>query len=218
MRHDPFRRDFLLRTIAAGVFAASSSARGEIPGRRPRELSAEESIFSLQGELRVNGRPATAATTIAGNDVLQTGADSQVIFKVGKDAFILRAKSELHLSGDKLVVNGLRLLSGALLSVLGKGRHDIVTHTATFGIRGTGIYIEAEAERSYVCNCYGTTVVGAASAPAVSETIVSSHHDARYVTADGKILHAPMINHNDEELILIEKLVGRMPPFASRPS
>ncbi len=209
MRHDDCRRDFLLRTLALGAFAVSPTARAETAG------DAAKSIHSLKGELRVNGRAATAATRIGGKDVVQTGADSQVIFVVGKDAFILRPKSELHLSGDKFLVKGLRLVSGALLSAFGKGPHDIITPTATIGIRGTGIYVEAQADRSYVCNCYGTTVIAAAADPAAAETVVSKHHNARYVTADGKLRTAPFLRHDDDELMLIESLLGRTPPFAA---
>jgi hypothetical protein len=56
------------------------------------------------------------------------------------------------------------------------------------------------------------------SDPASKETIISLHHDApRYITKDGKsgalITPAPMKNHTDEELILVEQIVGRTPPF-----
>lgn len=52
------------------------------------------------------------------------------------------------------------------------------------------------------------------------ETIRSLHHDApRYILADGNagklITPAPMKNHDDEELMLVEALVGRTPPFSS---
>lgn len=46
-------------------------------------------------------------------------------------------------------------------------------------------------------------------------TVESRHHDAaKYVAAAGRILPAPFINHTDDELMLIETLVGRTPPFA----
>ena len=48
----------------------------------------------------------------------------------------------------------------------------------------------------------------------------STHHDApRYVYAQEKngqrIVPAPLINHTDQELALIEALVGREPPFGN---
>lgn len=212
---DETRRIFLLRALAAGLFAASPSVRADLLGKVPHELPAGKSIYSLNGELRINGKLATTDTAIGSNDTLVTGSGSQAIFVVGKDAFILRENSELQLSGNNLLVDGLRLVTGALLSVFGKSRHHLVTPTATVGIRGTGLYVEAQSDLSYVCTCYGTTVIGAAANPANTETIESKHHDApRYVYADGRIRPAPFLNHTDEELMLIETLVGRTTPFA----
>lgn len=212
---DESRRIFLLRALAAGLFALSPQARAGLLGKVPRELPAGKSIYSISGELHVNGRLATADTLIAPGDHLVTGRGALAIFVVGKDAFLLRENSQLHLSGDNLLVEGMRLVTGAVLSVFGKSRHHVATPNATIGIRGTGLYVEAQPDLSYICTCYGTTEIGAAGGSANAETIQSKHHDApRHVTADGRILPAPFINHTDEELMLIETLVGRTPPFA----
>lgn len=86
--------------------------------------------------------------------------------------------------------------------------------------RGTGLYVEAERERTYVCACYGITDLAALSDPSSRETIESDHHDEpRYILASGapgiRIRSAPVINHTDFELTLIESLVGRVPPFGA---
>lgn len=212
---DESRRLFLLRALASGLLAIPQWTRADVLGKVPHELPAGTSVYSLSGELQINGQAASEQTLIGASDVLRTGPRSQAIFVVGKDAFILRENSELHLSGQNLVVEGLRLVSGALLSVFGKSRHQVITPTATIGIRGTGIYVEAQPDLAYVCTCYGTTDIASSANPSTSETIISKHHDApRYITADNRILPAPFINHTDEELMLIETLVGRVPPFA----
>jgi hypothetical protein len=94
----------------------------------------------------------------------------------------------------------------------------VVTSTAATGVRGTGLYVESEPERSYVCTCYGEVLISAVDDANVSERIVSRHHDApRYVLKAGaarRIQPAPFINHTDVELALIEALVGRTPPFS----
>jgi hypothetical protein len=69
-----------------------------------------------------------------------------------------------------------------------------------------------------VCTCYGAADLAAMDDPAVAETVVSSHHDApRYVLADRsaarRIQPAPFRDHDDQELLLIETLVGRTTPF-----
>lgn len=207
---DESRRDFLIQMLAAGLLAAAPQVRA---GKTPYQLPPGKSIYSLQGALLVNGKPASTETLIQNSDLLKTGAGSQAIFVVGHDAFILRENSELQLSPEGGLVNGLRLVTGALLSVFGKSRHQIQTPTSTIGIRGTGVYVEAQPDLSYVCTCYGITEISAQGGAV--ETVESRHHDApKYVTDKGEILPAGFVNHTDEELMLIETLVGRTPPFA----
>ena len=208
--HDDTRRALLIRMLAAGLLSATP---GVFAGQVPRQMPAGRSIYSLQGTLTINGKDATPDSLIRPNDLLKTGPQSQAIFVVGHDAFTLRENSELQLSGDNLLVGGLRLVTGALLSVFGKSPHKIQTATATIGIRGTGVYAESDPELSYICTCYGITEI--ASFSGETTTVESRHHDAaKYVTAKGEILPARFINHTDEELMLIETLVGRTPPFA----
>lgn len=213
--HDESRRLFLLRALAAGLLAGALPVRAGLLGKVPRELPPGQSVYNLRGEVMLNGTPATEQSVIRPNDKLTTGRGAQAIFVVGKDAFLLRENSELQMSGQGLLLDGLRLATGALLSVFGRQGHRIQTPTATIGIRGTGLYLEAQADLSYVCTCYGVTDISAQSDASSRVSVDSRHHDdPKYVAADGRILPAPFINHTDDELMLIETLVGRTPPFA----
>jgi hypothetical protein len=92
------------------------------------------------------------------------------------------------------------------------------TAVATIGIRGTGVYAEADPDKTYLCTCYGTTQVTSQKDPTQRESITSRHHDApRYVLAEpdsGKrIIPAPFLKHTDLELMTIEAIVGREVPF-----
>ena len=55
------------------------------------------------------------------------------------------------------------------------------------------------------------------AAPAAREVVRTRHHESpRYIYGKGRatvVEKAPVINHRDEELILLESLVGRMPAF-----
>ena len=222
------RRAFLVRALMAGALAVAAPLGGNpmAMGRIPRQLPPGRSIFELRGSVFVNDRPATLETVIHPGDRIRTGADSHLIFVVGQDAFILRDNSRLQLQGlANGLIRGLRLLSGKLLSVMGRreGQDELNLHTSTayIGIRGTGIYVESAPELSYVCTCYGHTELTSVSDPAQREAIRSRHHDApRYILAPGTddsgslIQPAPFKNHTDEELMLIEALIGREPPFA----
>lgn len=135
---------------------------------------------------------------------------------------IVRENSRLEIEGEKkessLLINGLRLLTGKLLSVSQKQSFRVQTATATIGIRGTGWYAEADPEQTYFCTCYGAADVSANSDPTSKELVVSTHHDRPvYILAKAEqgrsIRNAPFINHTDQELLLIETLVGRKPPF-----
>lgn len=208
---DPRRRQLVLSALASGVFAA---------GFHPGEVRAAGRIHSLRGAVSVNGTPIDATGAIAPGDRVRTGADGFIIFTVERDAFILRRNSELELSPppqDNLIVEGLRVVSGALLSVFASRRHTLRTPFATIGIRGTGVYVESEPDRDYVCTCYGETDLAAIDDAQSRETVSAGHHTARYILAAGtsgeRIRKAPFINHTDAELTLIESLVGRVPAF-----
>jgi len=230
---DP-RRSLLLTMLASGLFVVGNpmqpfgDLRAELLGRAPR-LPAGRSIFSMRGQISVNGQAASMDTFISARDKVETGAKSHIIFVVGKDAFILRSNGSLQLEAEEAPavsekvketsVSVMRLVTGKLLSGFGKRKHEIKTAVATIGIRGTGVYVESDPEESYICTCYGTTDLTAINAPGTTETIVSTHHSApRYISATGtadKLIHeAPFKNHDDEELLLIETLVGRETPFA----
>jgi hypothetical protein len=217
---DP-RRAFLLKALAAGLLGAGGipSAAAQLFGKRPQQLPAGQSVYEVTGPVTVNGQAVSGTTRIAPGDRIETGAGAQLIFVVGADAFILREQSRVEIGGTSAVVNLARLATGALLSVFGRGTPKrVITPTSTIGIRGTGLYVEARADLTYVCNCYGEIEIAAADDPNVTERIVSKHHDApRYVLKPGaakRIQPAPFINHTDLELTLIESLVGRTPPFA----
>lgn len=221
---DDLRRRHLVRALAAGLFVAgtgsglSTGASAQILGSVPGPLPQGRSIYKLKGDVRVNGMKADLSTRIGAADRVKAGRESRVVFAVGAHAYLLRADSEMQLEGEGVVARSLRLLTGALLSVFGRSTPSLVTTTATIGIRGTGVYMESEPDRSYVCTCYGRTQITSSTDPNATEAIVSEHHDApRYILARGAsnlIQPAPVKNHGDDELILLEALVGREPPFA----
>lgn len=217
------RRAFLLKALTSGLLAAGGlltarTAGSQILGRRPRQLPEGQSVYQARGPVTVDGCRAETATPVNANARIETGSGAEFIFVIGSDAFLVRENTRMEFEGDSMTVRAFRVITGAVLSVFGRGAKDIHTPNGWIGIRGTGLYLEAEPERSYVCTCYGTADLTAADAPSVSERIVSRHHDdPRYILGSGestRIMPAPFINHDDLELMLIETLVGRTPPFA----
>jgi len=220
-KDDP-RRRLLLQALAAGVLGYALPARNahaQIFGKVPQELPPGRSIYELQGDVRVNGVRATTETQIRPNDTIETGSDGRVVFVVGKDSFLMRPNSKMSLKGQQSLVDSVLLLGGKLLSVFGKSRHQIRTPTAIVGIRGTGVYTEADPKETYLCTCYGVTDIASASDVASRETVSARHHDKPlYIVAGASggqaIRAAPFKNHTDEELMILEAIVGRTVPFA----
>ena len=181
----------------------------------------EKGIYRVRGDVRVNGNPAAEGMEIKAGDVITTGARSEAVFVAGKDAFLIRANTRFEAQGTTagaLVLTGLRLVTGAALSVFAPGEpKSLRTATATIGIRGTGVYLEAEPARTYVCVCYGVADLAAAADPSARETVQTRHHEApRYIMGTGApqmLMGAPVVNHTDTELVMLESLVGRRPVF-----
>ncbi|TXH89782.1 MAG: hypothetical protein E6Q78_06140 [Rhodoferax sp.] len=225
---DP-RRQWLIRALALSAWSSASphAWAQSFLGSRPGPLPPGQSIYRLSGEVLVNDKPAAQNTTIKPGDTVQTGRNSELIFAVGTQAMIVRSESRLTLeaqtgSGDNAVggfiTAGLRLLTGKLLSVSRNSPMKVTTATATIGIRGTGFYVESDPERSYFCTCYGATEVQATDDPQSKESVTARHHDRPlYIVKDGgtgnNIRSAPFLNHTDQELALIEAIVGRTTPF-----
>jgi hypothetical protein len=233
--------------FSAGLPGANALA-ASLFGRRPEKLPAGQSIYLVSGQATVNGKEVTLETKINPGDTVQTAKNSELVFIVNTHAMILRGNSHLVIESNQkdaaskapekqkpaggkpeekktdlaaplgLLITGLRMLTGKMLTVSRNTPMRVNTATATIGIRGTGFYVESDPELTYFCTCYGMTEVAASADPESKTTVVSQHHDKPlYILKSeqpgNNIRNAPFINHTDQELTLIETLVGRTPPF-----
>ena len=219
---DP-RRRILIQALSMGFFSAglpASLAWAQAFGSRPAKLPPGQSIYRITGQATVNDKAADLNTRINPGDTVKTTKGSEIVFVVGTSAMIARGGSTVVIEKDEgsAIVKGLRMLTGAILSVSRNTPMQLRTTTGTVGIRGTGFYVEAEEDQTYFCTCYGATDVASNAEPENKEAIVAQHHDRPvYILANAprgrNIRNAPFINHTDQELALIETLVGRTPPF-----
>ena len=219
---DP-RRRVLINMLSAGFGASSVGAMAaSIFGSPPSKLPAGQSVYRVEGTVAVNDKPATLQTRINAGDTVQTGAKSEIVFVVGGHSMLVRDNSRMTIESKEVasakILSGLRLLAGKVLSVSRNSPMVVSAPTVTIGLRGTGFYLEADPEQAYFCTCYGSTEVHAVNDPDSKEIINATRHDRPiYILAKaarGKnIRNAPFVNHTDQELMLIETLVGRNPPF-----
>ncbi|MFT5504574.1 MAG: hypothetical protein ACI8XC_002291 [Gammaproteobacteria bacterium] len=220
---DLLRRHYLVKLLS--ISAASLTPFQQVQAgwfsSEPEKLADDKSIHNIEGKVLVNGKLADINTRIQSGDNVETQDKSEIIFVVGSDSFSLRENSQVDIEGSGFLVNSLRLISGGILSVFGKrlfGDELVMeTTTATIGIRGTGVYMEAEPDLTYLCTCYGQVSLSSNQDPNESQILTATHHDVpKYISSKsgGKsyIQEAPVKNHGDDELKLLETIVGRELP------
>lgn len=218
---NPFRRQFLVRALRYGILGMSGLLGLPRSVFSMGKLPNIQGMHEVHGDVRINGSIAEKGALVRVGDTVTTGEDSRAIFVVGRDAYLMHANTRLVIESES---NGalsdlLRVVRGRVLSVLSSGGRQVITPTAVIGIRGTGMYVEANPEMTYVCTCYGEVDIEVRDAPGIMERVKTTHHESpRTVLASGgerSIIPAPMMNHTDEELIMLEALVNRRPPFAT---
>ena len=197
-------------------FLQAAALWTSLGGTLGAQAQSRSNIVTLVGDAQANGNRLLPENTIRNGDELVTGPGSSLVFVMGDSSFHLRQNSRLKVEGDAggAVVNALRLLTGGVISVWGKGpQRKISTPTATAGIRGTGVYAEVFPEqdnRSYLCICYGVVDLEASTE---RKLVQAEYHDAHWVepiARNGSLLTpAPLLNHTDEELEYLAQLVNQ---------
>lgn len=215
---EPQDESLRLRRALLKILAGSGLASA-IPGRASAQSGTPvQGIRALEGDVRINGRPAAAGTPVRPGDSVATGGGANAMIVVGRNAYLARENSRIEIPGNNYFLDSLRLLTGKLLAVFANGEpRRIITPSATIGIRGTGAYLESEPERTYFCLCYGSADVESMNGMARDSYSTTHHESPRYLYSNRqeRVMEAAgVINHTDAELIMLEALVGRTPPGA----
>lgn len=219
----PTRRAMIRGLLLASGFAPAMLAVLRRAGANSK-VPVIPGVQQMQGDVRINAQPAQVGQLVQPGDVVQTAKDGSCVIIIGAHVYLIREASEVEFFEEDFAVDDggavsgtIKLLSGAMLSVFGPTRTDIITPLATIGIRGTACYVTSTAERSYVCLCYGHGELSGAQDGKHLETVTTKHHDSpRYIYpahAVNRIEAAPVVNHTDAELRMLEALVNRTPTF-----
>ena len=210
------RREFLER-IVAGAFGAGGASAFLSQALAKGDLPDFQGIARLEGTATVNGLPARVGSPVSARDKVVTGPGSMAVIVVKGDAFLMRERTRIEFSESNGALSQVLLANGRLLSVFGtkKDGLKIKAVDATIGIRGTGAYLEIEPKRIYFCLCYGDALIESPGM-APKEVMTRHHEQPLFLNHGGDTMVAepgPFRNHSDDELVLLESLVGREPPF-----
>lgn len=180
-------------------------------------------VQEFKGNFRLNGVPGRRGDLVKPGDIATTGPNSSAIIIIGRHAFMLRANSRVefypvYFEKEGIVSGVLKVATGAMLSVFGTTNNTtITTPLANLGLRGTGCYVDSRPERTYACVCYGSADLISAPTGRLLEKVTTTRHETpRYIYPPGApklIATAPVIDHGDAELRLLESIVNRTPPF-----
>lgn len=207
---EAMRRRRELMRWAATLGAAGAS------GWMSRALAAGDTpptpgINRLEGSATVNGKPAKVGMPVNMGDRVVTGPQSQAVVVMRSDAFLMRAQTTVEVRGRDGTLTDMAVAGGKVLTVFSKKPVAIKAASTSIGIRGTGAYIEVLPEEVYFCLCYGEAVL---EAPGVApRTVKTKHHEEPLLVREGRVVPGPFRDHRDEELVMLEALVGREPPF-----
>lgn len=212
--HDAMRRRILM-LAASGALGAGGLSGFMSRALASGDLPKTSQVHRLEGTATVNGQAAKEGTPVRAGDRIATGTASRAVVVLGQDAFLLREKTLVEMRGRESTLTELLISGGKVLSVFSKKPVSIKASTATIGIRGTGAYLEVDDADVYFCLCYGEAVL---QGPGMADKVVkTTHHEQPLLIRAGlgtmRADSTGFKNHTDEELILLESLVGREPPF-----
>jgi hypothetical protein len=210
----PRRR--ILRMMAAAAMGNVAAHVSLVLAKGDKPVA--PSIYQLDGTATVNGREARAGTPVAVGDRIATGPRSQAVVVLGGDAFLLRSDTSLEVKGKEGTLSELSVATGKVLSVFAKKPVAIKAATASIGIRGTGGYLEVDAATVYFCLCYGEARIEAPGTKPLD--LQTQHHESpllmHFTGQSIRIEPGPFRDHKDAELVMLEALVGRQPPFLGK--
>ena len=203
------RRRFLRAAAAAGASGLLIPAES---------FGAPDQVHDLRGKVTIAGREATYQSAIVPGDRVVAGNDGYIVFAIGRDAYMLRSRSEFVIERREGGAGFLRLVTGALGAVFGRGgRREIHAANVTAGIRGTGVYLETRGDGTYFCTCWGEVELTASEDPKDRQVVVSSRHEPRLIAIHAnngtRFSAAPFETHTDQEMDILQKTVGRRSPI-----
>jgi hypothetical protein len=222
---DPGGRRWFLRQMAlAGIGGAALVPALIRKAAAMGTLKYPTGMQKIRGQVTINGKPAREGDPVVSGDTVATGPAGMAIFVHEKSVYLLRASSRFELlvenpgakAGGRIEI--LNNIKGRVLAVFARrGRKQFLTSTAVAGIRGSAAYVESEPGKTYLCLCYGKADLAPVDNPGAAVLLETTHHEApRYIYGPGEpepIREAPMINHTDTELVMLEGIVHRKVPF-----
>lgn len=183
----------------------------------PAQTFAGAGIHKLQGEVFIDNRQASADSRIQAGSRVVVAHDGALAFSIGQDAFLLKGGTAVELVGGT-TLSSLRLLTGSVLASLETRSKPfrLVSSMAIVAVRGGAVYLSAEPHRLYTWIRYGESELRFGR----QRQLVSASDSAYEIVRDpaGMSMQSmQVLEQMDDELRVLESLVGRTPAFDAQP-
>jgi hypothetical protein len=169
------------------------------------------SVIYVEGDVTLNGSPATIGDSVQAGALVTTGPDSvcQIVFNTKNIIHV--AQGTVLRFDPKALSRGATLQKGAIALVLrnlqaiqgNELRFGVRTSTAVAGVRGTCFFIAIEDENNtYICSCNGAIHIEGDGGQ-FTQNIAAPHHREVRVTRTGTAISvnaAPILYHTDEDV------------------
>ena len=181
---------------------------------------AETKVFSVTGDVRIDGKKADKDQIIANDFEIFTGPESscEIIFGGQNIVKIFEnSQMKLTLNQEEKKVNMIR---GAIASVLRqlsdllpkeKFGYSIQTPTTIAGVRGTVFFMKVEENGStYICDCNGKLELSSPETNKWESVEAYNHKGFRYSKSDGRYTSAGagMLYHDNKMMNELADKIG----------
>ena len=177
------------------------------------------SIIYVEGDVSLNGSPASVGDGVQAGARVTTGPDSvcQIVFNTKNIIHI--AQGTVLRFDPKVLSRGATLEKGVIAMVLrnltatqgGELRFGIRTSTAVAGVRGTCFFVAVEDENNtYICSCNGAIHIEGDGGQ-FTQNIAAAHHREVRVTRTGTAISvnaAPLLYHTDGDVEAAAAKIG----------
>lgn len=177
------------------------------------------SIIYLEGDVTLNGVPASVGDAVRAGDKLQTAATAlcEVVFN-SRNIVHMTAGTVLKFDPSQLS-RGATLQKGAIAMVLrnlaalqgSEVRFRITTSTTVAGVRGTCFFVKVEdTNNTFICCCNGAIHLEGEGGE-FSQNLTSPHHEEVRISRSSTGLSvgaAPMLYHTDGDVEAIAARIG----------
>ena len=174
----------------------------------------KQAIRALNGSLDIDFFKSQKAARLAANQ-------DQTLIIVGEDAILTDAafRADIEID-DEGLIGTLQLVSGQALAAFkprNRRASELLLPNATASIRGTGFYanVDITAPHNYLCCCYGH-ITFQDSTKGERQELRNSYHNAVMIDEAGdfvKPIYDYPYGHYDDELVLLEAIVNRVPDW-----